>query len=73
MATNQNNETALLNSLRGGSIDFAIDVMVNNTGFTSRSELFGPFAAYGDNFTSPIRLNFTNSIIGLEQQLDLPS
>ncbi|MCJ1432440.1 hypothetical protein MMC27_001796 [Xylographa pallens] len=64
MAANPNNMTALLNDFGGDSINFAIDATVNNTGFTSWSELFGPHAAYGDNFTSLTRLNFTNPLTG---------
>ena len=61
-----NDVTPLLNVFGADSIDFAVDVMVNNNGFTSWSELFGPHEAYGDNFTSLTRLNLTNPLTALD-------
>ncbi|MCJ1396944.1 hypothetical protein MMC11_000136 [Xylographa trunciseda] len=66
LATDPTDVTLLTNLFGADSIDFAVDVMINNNGFTSWSELFGPHAAYGDNFTSQVRHNFTNPLTALE-------
>ncbi|MCJ1385896.1 hypothetical protein MMC17_009020 [Xylographa soralifera] len=66
VAANPHDVTALLNVFGDDSINFAADVMVNNSGFTSWSELFGPHEAYGDNFTSLTRLNLTNPLTALD-------
>ncbi|MCJ1392701.1 hypothetical protein MMC18_005572 [Xylographa bjoerkii] len=66
VASSPNDVTALINVFGSDSIDFAVDVMVNNNGFTSWGELFGPHAAYGDNFTSLMRLNLTNPLTALD-------
>ena len=49
------------------SLNYAADVSVNGTAFSSWSEVYGPHQAYGDSFTSLTRFNLSDPLFALEE------
>lgn len=49
------------------SLNYAADVSVNGTAFSSWSEVYGPHEAYGDSFTSLTRSNLSDPLFALKE------